>query len=233
MKIIKEKLFEFRDKNYAEFQAKLIPTIEKKKIIGVRTPKLKKMAKEIICEILDEKFLKELPHNYFDENQLHIFILNEIKDFNECIKKVNEFLPYIDNWATCDQLSPKCFKKYKKELLKNINRWIKSKKAYTIRFAIKMLMNHFLDENFDKKYLKIVSEVKCNSDDKYYVDMMKAWFFATALAKQYEETILYIKNKKLDVWTHNKTIEKAIESYRISNTHKKELKNEIISKIQK
>ena len=229
MKIIKEKLFEFRDINYADFQAKLIPTIEKKKIIGVRTPKLKKMAKEIIGEILDEKFLKELPHNYFDENQLHIFILNEIKDFNECIKKVNEFLPYVDNWATCDQLSPKCFKKCKKELLKNINRWIKSKKAYIIRFAIKMLMSHFLDENFDKKYLKIVSEVKCNSDDKYYVDMMKAWFFATALAKQYEETILYIKNKKLDVWTHNKTIEKAIESYRISNTHKKELKNEKIS----
>ena len=249
MKKILDELKKKQDKKYAEFQAKLIPTIDKKSIIGVRTPELKKLAKELVCTFNDslsleratkvrpykvltqsrlnkgfmqsrtckdsclgtsgigskelEKFLDELPHKYFDENQLHIFILSEIKDFDTCIKMVNEFLPYIDNWATCDQLSPKCFKKNKDELMKHIGKWIKSKKPYIIRFAIEMLMSHFLDEDFDEKYLKMVADVKFGAcatrphegsqekisvdvyPDKYYVEMMRAWFFATALSKQY------------------------------------------------
>jgi 3-methyladenine DNA glycosylase AlkD len=233
-----------QDKKYGEFQAKLIPTIDKKTIIGVRTPELKAFAKEMLKGsrgitsddfLLNdvEKFLDELPHKYFDENQLHVFILSEMKDFDICIKRVNEFLPYVNNWATCDQLSPKCFKKNKEALLKHINKWIKSNKSYVIRFAIEMLMSHFLDEDFDEKYLKMVSDVKFKArvtrpydidPDKYYVEMMRAWFFATALAKQYDATIPFIKNNYLNTWTHNKTIQKACESFRVSESHKKELK---------
>lgn len=242
MKKILDDLKKKQDKKYAEFQAKLIPTVDKKAIIGVRTPELKKMAKEWICKKDVEGFLDELPHKYFDENQLHIFILSEIKEFDTCIKRVNEFLPYIDNWATCDQLSPKCFKKHKDELLKFIGKWTKSKKPYIIRFAIEMIMSHFLDVDFDEKYLKMVADVKYGAHvarphegsqekisvdidpNKYYVEMMRAWFFATALSKQYKATFPYIKNKKLNNWTHNKTIQKAVESYRISDKCKSELK---------
>lgn len=267
MKIIQDNLLELQEKKYAEFQARLIPTIEKKHIIGVRTPKLKKFAKALINKPYKEKFLNELPHKYFDENQLHAFMLNEEKDFDVCIEKVNIFLSYIDNWATCDQLSPKCFKNNKKELLKSINKWIKSKKCYTVRFAIKCLMQYFLDENFDRKYLRLVADISfractthsyegartnqlCRSrelcerqkransgtekisididSDKYYVEMMRAWYFATALAKQYKEAFKYIKGKKLNVWTHNKAIQKACESYRVSESHKKELRQHIL-----
>ena len=273
MKKILDKLNKMQDKKYGEFQAKLIPTVDKKIIIGVRTPELKAFAKEMLkgsqsfaptrgsqgmgpTNVLTndvEKFLDELPHKYFDENQLHAFILSEMKDFDICIKRVDEFLPYVNNWATCDQLSPKCFKKNKEVLLKYINKWIKSKKAYVIRFAIEMLMSHFLDEDFDEKYLKMVSDVKFASrvthpnknslsidsktnhsdsekinvdidPDKYYVEMMRAWYFATALAKQYDASLPYIKNGKLGEWTHNKTIQKALESFRVSDAHKKELK---------
>lgn len=260
MKKVLEKLKKSQDKKYAEFQVKLIPTVDKKTIIGVRTPELKSMAKELLasCEIDVDKFLDELPHKYFDENQLHAFILSEIKDFDICIKRVNEFLPYIDNWATCDQLSPKCFKKNKKALFQNINKWLKSKKCYIVRFAIGCLMQYFLDEDFDKKYLKMVANVKFRArtarpydvgadtirskvvrpydkkisvdidPDKYYVEMMRAWYFATALAKQYKDTLLYIKGKKLGPWTQNKTIQKACESYRVSDNHKIELKKYIV-----
>ena len=282
MKKVLENLIKMQDKKYAEFQAKLIPTIDKKTIIGVRTPELKAFAKEMLKGSQSfaptrgsqcmgptrgsrsmgptngltndvEKFLDELPHKYFDENQLHVFILSEMKDFDICIKKVNEFLPYVNNWATCDQLSPKCFKKNKEALLKYINKWIKSKKPYFIRFAIEMLMSHFLDADFDEKYLKMVADVKFASrvtrqkkklqsigskinhrdsekisvdidPDKYYVEMMRAWYFATALAKQYDATFPYIKNGTLEEWTHNKTIQKACESFRVCETHKKELK---------
>ena len=300
MKKVLEKLKKMQDKKYGEFQAKLIPTIDRKTIIGVRTPELKAFAKEMLkgsqsftptrgsqCFALTqgsqsmgtmkgsqsmgtmkgsrsmgpmngftndvEIFLDELPHKYFDENQLHVFILSEMKDFDICIKRVNEFLPYVNNWATCDQLSPKCFKMNKEVLLKHINKWIKSKKPYFIRFAIEMLMSHFLDADFDEKYLKMVSDVKFASrvtrqkkklqsinsktnrsdsekisvdinPDKYYVEMMRAWYFATALAKQYDATLPYIKNGTLEEWTHNKTIQKACESFRVCETHKKELK---------
>lgn len=221
MNNITDKLFKLQDKKYQEMQFKIIPNINNSTIIGVRTPEIRKLAKELIKEDY-KSFLKELPHKYFDENQLHAFIISEIKDYNECIDYTNKFLPYIDNWATCDQMSPKVFKKNKDNLLKEIKVWIKSKETYTIRFAIGMLMSYFLDEDFDKKYLELVSKIKSK---EYYVNMMIAWYFATALAKQYKDTIIYLENNKLDTWVHNKTIQKAIESYRITNDQKEYLRS--------
>lgn len=220
MENIKRKLFEMQDKDYQEFQSKLLPTIDSKKMIGVRTPELRKYAKRLIKEDY-KSFLDELPHNYFDENQLHAFIISEIKDYNECINYIDKFLPYVDNWATCDQLSPKIFKKNKDLLLDKIKEWIKSKDTYTIRFGIGMLMQYYLDDNFKDKYLEWIISIKSN---EYYVNMMIAWFFATALAKQYDSVIKVIEEKKLDVWIHNKTIQKAVESYRITNEQKEYLK---------
>ena len=220
MENIKRKLFEMQDKKYQEFQSKLLPTIDSKKMIGVRTKELRKYAKRLIKEDY-KSFLDELPHNYFDENQLHAFIISEIKDYNECINYIDKFLPYVDNWATCDQLSPKIFKKNKDLLLDKIKEWIKSKDTYTIRFGIRMLMQYYLDDNFKDKYLEWIISIKSN---EYYVNMMIAWFFATALAKQYDSVIKVIEEKKLDVWIHNKTIQKAVESYRITNEQKEYLK---------
>jgi 3-methyladenine DNA glycosylase AlkD len=218
---IRTRLFELQDIKYRDFQSGLIPTAEKEMFIGVRTPDLRKYAKELAkTEGIDE-FLSDLPHKYFDENQLQAFIISEIKDYDKCVKELNNFLPFVDNWATCDQMSPKVFKKHKNELLKEIPKWLKSDKTYTIRFAIGMLMQHFLDEDFDEKYLEEVSKIR---SDEYYINMMIAWYFATALAKQYESTILYIQNRRLDVWTHNKTIQKAIESYRITDEAKEYLR---------
>ncbi|MBQ9530920.1 MAG: DNA alkylation repair protein [Eubacterium sp.] len=221
MNEIKDFLYENQDIDYRDFQSKLIPNVDKSYFIGVRTPVLRKYAKELLKEGKTAAFLSELPHQFFDENQLHAFIISGIKNFDECIEKVEKFLPYIDNWATCDQLSPKCFSKNKNELLKHIDNWIKSKKTYIVRFAIGMLMSHFLDDDFDEKYLKAVSSVK---SDEYYINMMIAWFFATALAKQYEKTLPYIENETLDIWTHNKAIQKAVESYRITDEQKAYLK---------
>lgn len=222
MEKILNELLKLQDKKYREFQVKLIPGSSIDKMIGVRTPDLRKYSKELIKSDEFKEFLNELPHKYFDENQLHAFILSEIKDYDECINYLNKFLPYVDNWATCDQMSPKVFKKNKDKLIKEINRWLKSKNTYTIRFGIGMLMQHYLDEEFNKKYLDIVSKIK---SDEYYINMMIAWYFATALAKQYKETIPYIENKVLDKWTHNKTIQKAIESYRITNEQKEYLRS--------
>ena len=223
---IKKELLKNADEKYKKFQKPLIPSVSEKNMIGVRTPVLKKLAKTINKEIKKDdiynNFLNKLPHRYFEENQLHAFLLSEIKDYDECIKEINKFLPYINNWATCDQLNPKIFNKYKKELLKEIYKWLKSKHIYIVRFGIKMLMSHFLDEEFDKKYLDIVSKIKSK---EYYINLMRAWYFATALAKKYNETIKYIENKKLDIFTHNQTIKKAIESFRVSNAHKKYLKS--------
>ncbi len=217
MNEIQKFLFENQDIGYRDFQSKLIPNVDKSYFIGVRTPILRKYAKELLKTGDINAFFAELPHKYFDENQLHAFILSGIKDFDECIKETERFLPYVDNWATCDQLSPKCFKKNKSELLKYINNWLKSDKTYTVRFAIGMLMSHFLDEDFDEKYLTTVANVK---SDEYYINMMIAWYFATALAKQYESTLPFIENKVLDKWTHNKAIQKAVESYRITDEQK-------------
>ena len=219
--IIIDELFKLQDKEYREFQSKLIPNINKDSIIGVRTPLLRQLSKKIIKENNYSDFLNDLPHKYFDENQIHAFIISEIKDYDECLFEFNKFLPYIDNWATCDQSSPKIFLKNSDKLINEIKRWIKSKDTYTIRFGIGMLMRIYLDDNFKPEYLKMVSNIK---SDEYYVNMMIAWFFATALAKQYDSTIEYIKNYKLDKWVHNKIIQKSIESYRISKEKKEYLK---------
>ena len=224
---IREDLFANQDVKYRDFQSKLTPTIEANTAIGVRTPVLRKLAKAYSKRQDVDEFLADLPHKYFDENQLHAFILSEIKDFDECIGKLERFLPFVDNWATCDQMSPKCFKKNHEKLLPYLNKWIKSDDTYTVRFAIVTFMSHFLDDDFDEGYLKLVSDIK---SDEYYINMAIAWYFATALAKQYDKTIPYIENKTLDVWTHNKAIQKSIESYRVTAEHKEYLKSLKIKK---
>ena len=221
MEKITNYLFSKQDIIYKDFLAKLVPNIDSNNIIGVRTKEIRDYAKELVKEDYS-LFLKELPHKYFEENQLHAFIISEIKDYDECIAYLNTFLKYIDNWATCDQLSPKVFKKNTVKLLDQINRWIKSSEIYEVRFGINMLMKYYLDSNYKKEYLELVSKIKSN---EYYINMMIAWFFATALAKQYDDAITYLENKKLDKWVHNKTIQKAIESYRITYTQKEYLKS--------
>ena len=218
---IQKELFKLQDKKYREFQAKLIPDKSIDSIIGIRTPDLKRLAKQIFKENKYHDFINDLPHKYYDEYMLHAFIISLIPDYDECLTEFHRLLPYVDNWAVCDQSAPKAFKKHKQELLKQIKVWIKSKETYTVRFAIKMLME-YLDEDFDKKYIKMVCDVKTA---EYYINMMRAWYFATGLAKQYPDFIIYLENNLLDEWTHNKTIQKAIESYRISDRHKQYLKS--------
>lgn len=218
---IQKLLFAKQDLKYRDFQAPLFPTINKEKMIGVRTPELKKLAKELNGSGLAKEFIETLPHHYFDENQLHAFLISLIKDYETCLKEVDRFLPYIDNWGTCDQLSPKVFAKHKDELIIPIKKWIKDKHTYKVRFAIGMLLQHYLDDAFKEDYLQIVASIR---SDEYYLNMMVAWYFATALAKQYDATIKYIEDKKLSPWTHNKTIQKAVESYRVSDEHKAYLK---------
>lgn len=219
---INKELFSLQDKKYRDFQGKLLPTVKSDSVIGVRTPELRKLAKKYVKEEKITEFLNNLPHKYFDENQLHAFIISEIKDYKKCIEELNKFLPYIDNWATCDQLSPKIFKKNKTDLLKEINKWISSTHTYTVRFGIGMLMQHFLDEDYDIKYPKMILKIR---SEEYYINMMIAWYFATALAKQYNSIIPFIENKKLDKWTHNRSIQKAVESYRITPEQKEYLKS--------
>ena len=214
---LQEQLFALQDKAYADFQSKLLPTVSRETVIGVRTPNLRKMAKQVCKTPAAQEFLHSLPHRYFDENQLHAFILSEEKDFNTCIANLEQFLPYVDNWATCDQLSPCCFKKNTTELLPLIRKWMKSKHTYTIRFGMGMLMRYYLDEAFRPEYLECVASIK---NDEYYIRMMQAWFFATALAKQWDATLPYIEQHRLHPWTHNKAIQKAIESYRITDEQK-------------
>ena len=224
---IRDELFSLQDIKYRDFQAKLIPTVSADSVIGVRTPELRKLAKKELKKDNIGEFLDTLLHEYFDEKQLHAFIISEIKDYDECIKRVEKFLPYIDIWATCDQLSPKVFKKHKSELLSKIREWIASKETYTVRFAIGMLMQHYLDEDFDMEYPEMVSKVR---SEEYYVNMMIAWYFATALAKQYEVVLPFIEGKRLSDWTHNKAIQKSIESYRISPEQKEYLKKLKVAK---
>jgi 3-methyladenine DNA glycosylase AlkD len=213
---ISEQLFALKDLDYKNFNSRLIPTVCEDEIIGVRTPELRKMAKSL-DKGTAEQFLKDLPHGFFEENQLHAFIISEIKDFDRCVSELERFLPYIDNWATCDQLSPGVFRKNKEKLLPYIEKWISSDKEYIIRFGIGMLMEHFLGEDFKKDYAECVAEINF---DAYYVKMMIAWYFATALAKNWDEIIPFIEGKKLEKWTHNKAIQKSIESRRISAEQK-------------
>lgn len=214
---IRQALFDARDEGYAEFQCKLIPDVKPEYFIGVRTPELRSMAKSLAKDKDIGAFLDELPHRYFDEYQLHSFIICEIKDIDRCLEEVERFLPYVDNWATCDQLSPKIFKKHKDKLLERIKVWIDSDRTYTVRFAMEMLMSHFLDDDFDISYPRMVAAVR---SEEYYIRMMQAWYFATALAKQYETVLPFITEKKLEQWTHNKAIQKATESRRITPEQK-------------
>ena len=218
---IRKELKKLQDKGYRDMQVTIIPTVEADSIIGVRTPALRQLAKELSKREDVSKFLEDVPHKFFEENQLHAFILSGMKDAESCIRLVDEFLPYVDNWATCDQMSPKVFKKHKQLLLEYVDKWIRSDHTYVKRFAIGMLMEHFLDEDFKTSYLTKVSKIR---SEEYYVNMMIAWYFATALAKQYDDTLPFIEKQKLDKWTHNKSIQKAVESYRITPEQKEYLK---------
>ncbi|MBP5405140.1 MAG: DNA alkylation repair protein [Clostridia bacterium] len=210
-----------RDESYRDFQSALIPTVKREAFIGVRTPALRLLAKSLSKSGDVSAFLTDLPHAYFDEDQLHAFLISEIKDFDRCLAETERFLPYVNNWATCDQMSPKVFKKHKKELLAAIDRWLLSERTYTVRFALGMLMTHFLDEDFSPVFLEKAAAVR---SEEYYVKMMVAWYFATALAKQYDAALPYLERKSLDPWTHNKAIRKALESFRISPEHKAALR---------
>ena len=219
---IEKKLFGMQDLKYRSFHLKLMPGVDPETVIGVRTPELRSFSSEIFKRDDKENFLSDLPHKYYDENNLHGFVIEKIKDYDECVEKIDRFLPYVNNWATCDLMSPKIFKKHKEKLIEDIKRWMASSHTYTIRFGIEMLMSFFLDEDFKEEYLHMVAEV---SSEEYYVNMMIAWFFATALAKQYKKTLPYMENKVLEKWTHNKSIQKAVESRRITKEHKEYLKS--------
>ena len=219
---IREALFASQDKAYKEFQKNLIPGYDTDRMIGVRTPQLRALAKVFGSREDAGDFLNDLPHVYFDENQIHAFILEGFKDFDACMASVEAFLPYVDNWATCDQLSPKVFRKYKDKLLARIRVWLASDEPFTVRFGIGMLMQHFLDVDFDPVYPEMVAQIRTN---EYYVNMMIAWYFATALAKQYDAVLPYIQDRRLAPWTHNKAIQKAIESRRIAPKQKEYLRS--------
>lgn len=218
---INKELFNMQDLAYRDFHSRLVPTLDKNTIIGVRTPLLRRFAKRLTKEGSVEEFLSALPHKYYEENNLHAFIIEDIKDFKTCISNLERFLPYIDNWATCDCLRPKCFKKNTDCLIDYVIKWILDDRTYIKRFGIGMLLSYYLDDEFDKRYLNFVSQIR---SDEYYVNMMKAWYFTTALTKQYDSAIEYLTLNKLDKWTHNKTVQKAVESYRIPESQKAFLK---------
>ena len=219
---IRQSLFELQDIKYRDFQVKLIPGKDTEMMIGVRTPELRKLTKQMLKREDIGEFLRDLPHRYFDEDQLHAFIVSGIKEYGKCMEELMRFLPFVDNWATCDQMSPGVFKKHKPELLAEIREWLGSEHTYTVRFGIGMLMQHFLDEDFDPAYPELVAGVH---SEEYYVNMMIAWYFATALAKQYDAVLPFIEGRRLDPWTLNKTIQKAVESYRISDEQKEYLRS--------
>ena len=251
-----KRLLAEQDLKYRDFHASLLPNIDKKSIIGVRVPTMRKIAKEFVGSAVKESakgsaksmpkdvanFLDKLPHKYFEENQVHLFAVERIKDFDECLARIEQFLPYIDNWAVCDGKSPKALLKDEAHFLERIQAWIKSNHPYTVRFGVNMLMNYFLDERFSKEHLKLVAAIDENlfdddstgaaqtsvnatrPTDRYYVQMVIAWYMATALAKQWDATFPYIKGRKLSPWIHAKSIQKACESYRITDEQKKILR---------
>ena len=221
MPSIREKLFALRDEKYKNFQGALIPTVPSERMIGVRTPLLRALAKEISDTEEAAAFLADLPHRYFDEDQLHAFLISRIKDFDRCLAELIRFLPFVDNWATCDQMNPVAFRKNPERLLPLVREWLADERTYVLRFAIKVLMDHFLGDRFDPDYLMWVAAVR---SDEYYVDMMVAWYFATALAKRYEETIPYLEEGRLPSETTRKAIRKALESYRITPDRKEFIK---------
>lgn len=218
---IQTRLFEMQDLDYRDFQSRLMPGISKDQIIGVRTPELRRYAKEVFHSDLREEFLHSLPHFYYEENNLHGFLIEQIRDFDACLSAINDFLPYVDNWATCDMMRPKVFSKNLPALIKEIDVWLASKETYTLRFAIEMLMGFFLDAHFSPDHLEKAAQVK---SEEYYVNMMIAWYFATALAKQYDAAVPYLQKGQLSPWVHQKTIQKAVESNRIPKGRKEYLK---------
>ncbi len=219
---IRADLYANQDIEYRDFQSKLTPNLEVDYFIGVRTPILRKMAKGYAKREDVGEFLNALPHQYFDENQIHAFIISELKDYDKCIEQIEKFLPYVNNWATCDQMGPKVFKKNREKLIEKLCQWIKSDETYRVRFAIVTLMSQYLDEDFKEEYLKLVASVQ---SDEYYINMAIAWYFATALAKQYDSAVKYIEAKSFDKWVQNKTIQKAIESFRVTDEHKTYLRS--------
>lgn len=221
MNSLQKQLFELQDLKYRDFHSKLLPGIDKEKIIGIRTPQLRKFAKEFAKTKEADLFLQDLPHTYYEENNLHMMLVSWMKDYGACLKEVRRFLPYIDNWATCDLPLPKCFEKHKTELLPEIQSWIMDTHTYTIRYGIGVLMRLYLDEAFSPEFPELVVQVR---SEEYYVNMMIAWYMSTALAKQWETIIPYIEQKKLPEWMHRKTIQKAVESYRITPEQKAYLK---------
>lgn len=224
---IREDLFAMQDLSYRDFHSRLMPDVDKAAVIGVRVPELRKYVKELAKDPEIQEFLDDLPHQYYEENNVHGFLIQQMKEYEKCMEELEKFLPYINNWAICDMTSPKVFKKHKEELLEAVRRWIASNHIYTVRYGIGMLMQHYLDEDFREEYPQMVSEIQ---SEEYYVNMMIAWYFATALAKQYETILPYIEKQKLDVWTHNKTIQKACESYRITPEQKAYLRTLKIKK---
>lgn len=219
---MQKELFALQDLKYRDFHSKLLPGVDKEIIIGIRTPVLRKFAKEFSKRKEAEEFLQNLPHQYYEENNLHMMIITGIKDYDKCLEEIKKFVPYINNWATCDLPLPKCFGKHKEELLPQIREWIASDHTYTIRYGLGTLMSLYLDENFKPEYLELAASVR---SEEYYVNMMMAWYFATALAKQWEATVPYIEQRKLPQWVHRKTIQKAVESYRITSEQKTYLKS--------
>ena len=217
-----DKLIEEKDDEYKKFQARLVPDIPPETIVGVRTPQMRRIAKEVFESGYRDEFLSDLPHKYYEENLIHFFVVALIKDFDDCVNAVEAFLPYIDCWPVSDQASPKSFKKNHQKLLPYIKKWISSQHIYTARFGIRMLMNEYLGEDFKEEYLELVA---CKKGEEYYLKMMIAWFFATALAKRYNESVQYIENRRLDEWVHKKAIQKAVESYRVTDEHKEYLKS--------
>ena len=221
MKEINDQLFAMQDLKYRAFHTNLIPTVDPDTVIGVRTPELRAYAKSICKTKTAAAFLHQLPHQYYDENNLHGFLLEQIHDFDACIEAIDVFLPYINNWATCDMIRPSCFRRNKEQLLPHILRWLRSDQTYTIRYAIGMLLAHFLGDAFDERYPALVASVV---SQEYYVNMMIAWYFATALAYQYDAIIPYLQDACLQPWVHNKTIQKAIESRRLTSEQKNRLR---------
>lgn len=219
---VQKRLFELRDEKYAAFQAKLTPGIPEEKMIGVRIPLLRKFAKEFAKEPGAAAFLQVLPHEYYDEDMLHCLLISCMKDYDTCVSEIERFLPYVNNWAVCDIMSPKVLKKRLPETMERIRKWSASEETYTCRFGVEMLMSFYLDEHFEPEYLEIPAAIQ---SEEYYVNMMLAWFFATALAKQWDATIPYLTENRLGDWVHNKTIQKAVESYRISDEQKIYLKS--------
>lgn len=218
---LQQQLFAMQDKEYKEFHQKLMPTVSTDAVIGIRIPQLRKFAKEFARTEEAKDFLKELPHQYYEENNLHAFVIEQLRDYETTMRETEIFLPYIDNWATCDCFSPKVFKKHPKEVLEKIKVWIKSEKVYTVRYGIGLLMANYLEEYFQPEMLSMVAEIRT---EEYYINMMCAWYMATALAKQYDAAIPYITEYRLTPWVQNKSIQKAVESRRIDEETKEFLK---------